>query len=290
MILLEQFETHPAADLFPMIPEADLERLAVDIKQNGLLRPITMYQGKVLDGRNRLLACNRSGTEYRFEQFEDLGHLSPTAWVLSQNLYRRHLNLSESQRALIAASAKELLEAEAAERKENPSPDERAMPAREQAAKAAGISMRTVENAEEIRKRAVPELIDAIQQGKTSMRAASYLVDEPEDRQKELVAAGTKAIQEAVREKKKSLLGENERERLLALAQGREPEPDYDPKRVRQFIKRAIDISKLPDAHNAHSLLIHAVQCLLAEGKEEDLNKEYENKWVQVDKPELCAL
>jgi ParB family chromosome partitioning protein len=32
--------------------------------------PVVRYQGKILDGRNRLLACERAGVEPRFEDFE----------------------------------------------------------------------------------------------------------------------------------------------------------------------------------------------------------------------------
>src|SRR5215207_2496522 len=46
---------HPAAELFPMIGEMrGQDGLAADVAQNGVRYPVVMYQGKVLDGRNRL--------------------------------------------------------------------------------------------------------------------------------------------------------------------------------------------------------------------------------------------
>ena len=55
----EQENWHEAACLFPMISKADLEILADSIKQHGLQNPVVLYEGKVLDGRNRLMANDR---------------------------------------------------------------------------------------------------------------------------------------------------------------------------------------------------------------------------------------
>lgn len=92
------YETHPAANIFPMLDEPDLVALAEDIRAHGLRNPVVVIGSKVLDGRNRLAACDRIGIEATFVQFEGD---DPVAFVLSENLHRRHLN--ESQRAMSAA-------------------------------------------------------------------------------------------------------------------------------------------------------------------------------------------
>lgn len=104
---------HPAAKLFPVMGERELIELADDIRRNGLLYPITMLGNQALDGRNRLLACAKAGVEPWFVQWAEK-KMSPTEWVLSQNLRRRHL--SESQAAMVATGAIALLEKEAKER------------------------------------------------------------------------------------------------------------------------------------------------------------------------------
>ena len=106
------FEPHDASNLFPLMDEAELSELAEDIREHGLLEPIVLCKGRVLDGRNRLLACQRAGVAP--ETVEWSGGESPTSWVLSMNLKRRHL--TTSQRAMIAARARRLFEAEARER------------------------------------------------------------------------------------------------------------------------------------------------------------------------------
>ena len=52
----------------------------------------------MLDGRNRYVACELAGIDPRFEEFTGG---DPLAFVISENIARRHLN--ESQRAMCAA-------------------------------------------------------------------------------------------------------------------------------------------------------------------------------------------
>lgn len=98
-------DVHPAAELFPLFSQEELTDLAADIKVNGLLHPIVRDdQGRILDGRNRLAACEIAGIAPRFETYEDD---DPVSFVLSANLARRHL--TKGQRAMVAAKARRLV-------------------------------------------------------------------------------------------------------------------------------------------------------------------------------------
>ena len=103
---------HPACIAFPKISDAELRELAEDIRVRGLLHPIVMLDGKILDGRNRFNACKLAGIEPTFVEWE--GNGSPVAWVVSTNLMRRHL--TSSQRAVVAHDILPLLEKEAKQR------------------------------------------------------------------------------------------------------------------------------------------------------------------------------
>lgn len=57
------YEVHPACALLPMMPHAAIAEMAEDIQQHGQRQPVMLWQGKVLDGRNRLRACKLAGVE-----------------------------------------------------------------------------------------------------------------------------------------------------------------------------------------------------------------------------------
>ena len=95
---------HPAADVFPLLSKDEITALAADIRTYGQRLPVLLQQADdgadlVLDGRNRLLACEVAGVEPRVDCVE------PTAdavqVIVSTNLARRHQG--ESQRAMSAA-------------------------------------------------------------------------------------------------------------------------------------------------------------------------------------------
>ena len=103
---------HPFCLLFPQLGKEELAELAGDIKARGLLHDIILYEGKILDGRNRYLACGIAGVEPRFVEWQGMG--SPLEWVISENLIRRHL--TSSQRAIIAHDLLPVLEKQAKQR------------------------------------------------------------------------------------------------------------------------------------------------------------------------------
>jgi hypothetical protein len=65
---MSELAVHPVAALFPMLADDELEELAADIKANGLRFPIIRDKaGKTLiDGRNRLVACEIAGVKPDF--------------------------------------------------------------------------------------------------------------------------------------------------------------------------------------------------------------------------------
>jgi hypothetical protein len=95
----ETIPIHPAADVFPMLPEDELQELAEDIKHNGLRESIKTHKGLLIDGRNRLAACQIAGVDAQIEELN--GATDPVAYILSANINRRHL--TKGQRAMAVA-------------------------------------------------------------------------------------------------------------------------------------------------------------------------------------------
>ena len=168
-------EVHQAADLFPMMLEAELRNLADDIKANGLNHPVVVYEGQVLDGRNRSRACEMAGVEVRTEEWVDPG-CGPVAYVVSQNIHRRHL--TATQRAALAVDLLPELEAEAeARRIEKRSKDPRPQifadekESRQAAADLVQVNRQYVSDAKKIGASS-PELLEQMRSGEISLRDA----------------------------------------------------------------------------------------------------------------------
>jgi phosphohistidine swiveling domain-containing protein len=105
-----KLQPHPAANLFPMLAQSELETMAADIKANGQSVPIAVLNGAfIIDGRNRYAACKIAGVEpkTREMQSEFSSEADVIRYIISTNIHRRHL--TTSQRAMIAAELANLM-------------------------------------------------------------------------------------------------------------------------------------------------------------------------------------
>lgn len=175
---------HPIADVWPMMDEAKLAELADDIRKNGQLVPVWLYEGKILDGRNRWAACKIAGVEPKTKEYTGD---EPTAFAVSLNDRRRHMN--KGQLAAVAVELEPWFAKDAAARKkategrprkELEKPTEkvpqvshktRAPMAREEAAKSVGVNDRYVCDAKKVKAEA-PEVFGKLKAGKITMQDA----------------------------------------------------------------------------------------------------------------------
>lgn len=97
---------HPYADAWPMLGDDDLAELAADIRTNGLRDAIVTYDGLILDGRNRVAACELAEVDPVFTEFEGTDD-DALAFVQSVNNARRH----QSKGSLAASWALSMLAA-----------------------------------------------------------------------------------------------------------------------------------------------------------------------------------
>lgn len=81
-----------------------------DIRQNGILLPITLYHGKIVDGRNRYRAAKQCKHKFTEQDFRALTPgLDPKAFVISANIARRQLT-TKQKRGFIAKQIEALPE------------------------------------------------------------------------------------------------------------------------------------------------------------------------------------
>ena len=107
--MVTELTLHPLVMLFPEATEEEYASLKEDIRVNGLMNPVSLYKGEILDGRHRYKACRELADETGedFLEVEILkDNINPLDFVLGVNLQRRHL-MKPYQKAMVAARAKE---------------------------------------------------------------------------------------------------------------------------------------------------------------------------------------
>ena len=100
----QTLEAHPAANAFPLMDEDQIRELAEDIENHGqhflvALQKTSNGDTLVLDGRNRMRACELAGIAPQYHYIDP--NEDAVAFIVSVNARRRHQN--DSQRALSAA-------------------------------------------------------------------------------------------------------------------------------------------------------------------------------------------
>jgi len=227
------YEVHPACALLPMMPAAALTEMAEDIRRHGQRQPIHLFEGRVLDGRNRLKACELAGVEPEVREWSGG---DPVRWVLSLNFHRRHL--SDDQKSVVGARAASLLMERAAAEAQAESaptpgearpgegadaaptdvaqggaevaPDDEPLPpvpvprhierqAQESAAAMVNVSTQRIARGRKLLERAVPSLVDAVERGALSMTQAQQVASLERDAQEALVGLGEAAVIEEVK-------------------------------------------------------------------------------------------
>jgi hypothetical protein len=183
---MSKMDFHPVAEIFPLMSDAALDELANDIKANGLHDPVWTHGGKIIDGRNRCLACERAGVEPVCREWDGKGEL--VKFVVSLNLHRRHL--SESQRAMVAAKiARRPIGNQPTNNKVVGDSINSPCPSNAEAAELLNVGKASVVKAKKVQRDAIPEIVAAVESGELTLHAADQIIAEPKDQQAEALAA-----------------------------------------------------------------------------------------------------
>jgi N6-adenosine-specific RNA methylase IME4 len=173
--LVAQLRPHPQAGLLPPVPAAELRALVEDVRVRGVAVPLEVTpEGVVVDGHLRLEAAREAGLEAVPALVVEVA--DPVEYMLSMTLLRRHLSVSQKA-ALAVERADYLADREQAGKRKRANLNHQKRPGvvdvadlphrgrtRDQAARWAGVSPRTIQNAASV-KAADPGLFEQIKTG-----------------------------------------------------------------------------------------------------------------------------
>lgn len=194
--VMKRPDIHPACAMLPELPPKAYADLCASIAACGLQQPILLLNGQVIDGKNRLRACEQTKVVPRFET-ADLHGVSPVAFVLSLNRARLR---NKSQLALAAAGM--VTASHGGDRK---SDEIKSYPVgvdftRDDAAREFGISKGAIDQARFVLDHGVPELLAYVECGELALRAAWDVAHAPEDQQTDACAVNVAAVRTLARE------------------------------------------------------------------------------------------
>jgi hypothetical protein len=191
-------EFHEYADLFPLMEGEPFEKLVASIKAEGQEDFIILYEGKILDGRNRYLACEKAGVPPAFFNFSELPNSekkNPLHYVITKNLTRRHL--TDLERSVVGGKLARMARGDAdSQRKANHlSSDGASAPSHQPMTNAEVAKLMQVSRGSVVRAKTIlthaPERIPAILAGETTLtteakrcRPAKKARAAPDDRPK----------------------------------------------------------------------------------------------------------
>lgn len=227
-----KYKEHPIAAIFPMMSDEQYQAFKSDVAEHGLKSSGLLYQGKILDGRNRHRACQELGIQMEWQEVElsEDVEFDPIAYVISHNLHRRHL--TEPQRSIVAAKIATMKPGDAKSQRD----DAQICASQAEAANLLSVSRRSVQTARQILDSGSKELVQAVEQDKVSLNQAASIIKSVPDKaeQSKLVSQGKDAIKAATA-KPKQKPNSNAKPKEVPASQAPEDSDDYDYPFVKAF-------------------------------------------------------
>ena len=199
MITLTQ---HPLSAAFPAMQVDEFQELKDSIEVNGVLNPVTVLDGMVLDGWHRYKAATELDMDCPMVA---LGDIDPRDFVLAQNKARR--NLTASQRADVVTSVYAWVVSSGVNQHTVKTGGEVTSPplkTNAEMAEIAGTTPRTIQHAKAVHSGAVPAVQDAVKAGAVSVETAAAMARLPVATQHAIAAQGPDVMRAAAKVQRKS--------------------------------------------------------------------------------------
>jgi hypothetical protein len=176
---MKKFEQHSLSAVFPPLGDEEFKLLCDDIDQNGIREPLTLFEGKIIDGWNRYRACQELNIVN--PPTRSYTGTDPVGLVVSLNLHRRHL--TPSQRAMSIAKLVDFVDVQGL----------------------ASDSLKDIQHGnfttppvdEPVKKTTLEEAAALAQVSKSSMQAAKIVVKEGDQKIQDDVLSGKISVHEA---------------------------------------------------------------------------------------------
>lgn len=177
---------HPLSAAFPAMLAEEFQGLRDSVNNCGVLNPITLLDGMVLDGWHRYTAAQSLGMACPTVELDDT---DPQDFVMAQNKARRHI--TAAQLAMITTAVYAW--------RPPHRPNKSAVTADlsktvRELADIAGVGTRTIEQAKAVHAGAVPAVQDAVKAGAVSVETAAAVAKLPAAEQQAIAAAGPDAM------------------------------------------------------------------------------------------------
>lgn len=186
-----KYAQHPLSAAFPAMSADDFQALKDSINEVGVLNPITVFEGMVIDGWHRYTAANELGMDC---PVVELGDVDPRDFVLAQNKARRHVTQAQLAIATTTVYAWRPVGNPALS---NSAPGAELKTTKELAV-SAGVSERTIEQAKAVQTKAAPEVVEAVKAGEIGLKKAAAIAKLPKEEQAAAIhKTAPKAVPEA---------------------------------------------------------------------------------------------
>lgn len=196
-------ERHELSAAFGTLGAADSDDLRDSLVKHGLMEPIIIYEGLILDGWHRYQLADANDVELRFEQLSP--DMDPRDFVIAKNAARRHLTQSQKAAAVVRVH-----EWKPAHRESGEGDD--STKTVEEMADQAGVSERTIQRA---KKAEEGGLGDQVIDGSMSASEAAEQVDDKPVAKKQTAKQKQQAELSELRETVAAQAEELEGERML---------------------------------------------------------------------------
>lgn len=274
----DELTLHPACKLVPEMGPQEWVDFLADVGRRGIVEPLVVMESQVLDGRHRLRAAGAADMEYvPCRRIAELSEKEAAAFVIAAAIRRRQL--SDDQRATLAAKYRELIvkeskqerastagkaggvgrsrpsdensladnaSAKLLETRSNQEPAPRRERAEQVAAKTFNVPERKVKAATTVIRNCHPLVVEACEKGEISLACAKSLAAFPLHQQEKWAKGGPVAMKNAARSSDRSKIEPPaEVNRHFSSAQPQDQQRSAAPNGNGQRAERAARVERL---------------------------------------------